>query len=688
MIGQSNYTANYTYKLGDQFSKQLDKINNSIANHKNLLNQTSGATKQYKKNTQQMAQASNEIVNLNGRVISSMNPMTLAITRAGESVKKLGQAGDELLPVYNEIKHGFIFPTIDGMSMFSDKQKQWTKETEHQVQRMAVSYIRAGMVVGKIGQIFTTAVTAPIVGAGIIGTKYLMQEQEFLAALEIHLRDKQKAVEWERKIAMFAAKTTATAGESRLAFMHILPHMKDMGIEGMMKQFEYLQDIAAGSIGANVKDLAIVVAKAASLGKVDQLVLKPFRTMGIPIMKYMAEAFNIEDITKIPEAIKKGEVTYKDLLKTLQYMGENIYKGADERKASTLAGRWSVFAEGIQMMTGSIVDTLYKTIKLDSIFKRVSDKVYSIVDQLKDGNSSISKFSLALIGAAAGFGPLMMASGTLLDMFGNLTLMAMGMRFAKKGSLLFGINKFLAGFGAIVMVIGKIGLLSGALWGLHYVVTKTINKPNQSFGDWLIIFGSAALSIKIISKLAGSLLVLVPILKNIFLYGQILQGMSWAGIFASFPIATITIITVAILGLVYALMKLAKWVETSPSKVAQGTRSMIGNTNIKDDYKDTKIGGASFLKDVSKGILFNPFKTQSMGNTFETHSPQMLSKKEEILKTGMMQGFLRNDNSQKETIVKIVVEDKNGKIKEVKQDGKSIGFEGWSNRGDYGFLQS
>ena len=672
MIGQSNYTANYTYKLGDQFSKQLDKINNSIANHKNLLNQTSGATKQYKKNTQQMAQASNEIVNLNGRVISSMNPMTLAITRAGESVKKLGQAGDELLPVYNEIKHGFIFPTIDGMSMFSDKQKQWTKETEHQVQRMAVSYIRAGMVVGKIGQIFTTAVTAPIVGAGIIGTKYLMQEQEFLAALEIHLRDKQKAVEWERKIAMFAAKTTATADESRSAFMYVLPHMKDMGIEGMMKQFEYLQDIAAGSKGGNVKDLAFLVAKAASLGKVDQRVLRPFTTMGIPIMKYIAEAFNIEDVTKIPEAIKKGEVTYKDLLKTLQYMGENIYKGADERKASTLAGRWSVFAEGIQMMTGSIVDTLYKTIKLDSIFKRVSDKVYSIVDQLKDGNSSISKFSLALIGAAAGFGPLMMASGTLLDMFGNLTLMAMGMRFAKKGSLLFGINKFLAGFGAIGMVTSKVALLVAALWGLNFVSKKVTGFFSFS-GDKNGV-GIFSTQLQILKDISG-------LIKTIFT-NMVLPAMDFIipdGI-KDFFVELGGAINWSIMQLDILLDKF----ESLRKIFSWKSVFTMGLSNINFKGADKKIKETNFTKNMFSGILDMVIGDSNFLGTQSSISP--LNYKDYIYDKNFLQQ--NNSISKKKTIVKIVVEDKDGKIKEVKQDGKSIGFEGWSNRGDYGFLQS
>lgn len=257
-----------------------------------------------------------------------------------------------------------------------------------------------------VGAGLTAAVTAPLVGVGAAAVS--LSEQLNMARLSFTtmLGDGQKANQFLRELADFAAKTPFEFPD----LVEAARRMQAMGFESG-KVLPTLRSIgdAAAALGQGkefINGVTTALGQMQAKGKVSAEEMNQLAERGIPAWKFLADAIGIG----IPEAMKlaeQGAIKGSEAIPAILAGMNAKFAGQMAQASETLTGKWSNFKDTVSMTLADLGNTL------TPILSRVLDLMNPILQWAKDAAQWFANLPTPVQNAALAFGALLAAAGPI-----------------------------------------------------------------------------------------------------------------------------------------------------------------------------------------------------------------------------------------------------------------------------------
>tara|TARA_A200000159_G_scaffold162979_1_gene188065 strand:- start:17431 stop:20355 length:2925 start_codon:yes stop_codon:yes gene_type:complete len=134
--------------------------------------------------------------------------------------------------------------------------------------------------------------------------------------------------------------------------------------QGLKQELKMLGDLAA-TVGVPINDLASIYVKAFNKGKVQAEELNQISERGIPIIRLLAEEYNVT-AAEVFQMGTDGQIAFEDLRRVLQKTGEEggLAFNAMQRQSETFNGSMSTLKDNIKLTAGEIGGLVIEMLKL------------------------------------------------------------------------------------------------------------------------------------------------------------------------------------------------------------------------------------------------------------------------------------------------------------------------------------
>lgn len=294
-----------------------------------------------------------------------------------------------------------VVVTADANSAIAqlDRFKEKTKQ-------VGVNWAALSTNMTKYGKVLSLAVTAPLMGLGVVAVKSAADLEMQQAAFETMLgsaEDAQKLLTNLRDLAAktpFELKDLASASKTMLGF--------GVNVEDLLPYLKQLGDVSGGS-SERFGQLALAFSQIQATGRLMGQDLLQLINAGFNPLQVIAKETG-ETMAEVKERMSAGGVSAQEVADAFAIAtseGGRFYEGM-EKASQTLSGRLSTLKDDFVMLGISFAELIMPTIKV------VVEKIADFVKWLNSMDEGTKKFIITAAGIAVAIGPALLVFAQMI----------------------------------------------------------------------------------------------------------------------------------------------------------------------------------------------------------------------------------------------------------------------------------
>lgn len=209
--------------------------------------------------------------------------------------------------------------------------------------------------IAKPAMIVSTALAA----SGVAAIKFAGELEQTQIALEVLLKDAEKATqikdEWTQLASStpFSTSDIDSAGKKLLAF--------NIESEKVTDTLRRIGDISAAT-GSSISEIADIYGKAAVQGRLFAEDMNQFQGRGIPVVQALAKVLNVAE-TEIRGMVTEGKIGFPELEKAFNFMTDEggQFAGMMDKLSESTLGKFSTTMDNAKLALASFGEVLQPT---------------------------------------------------------------------------------------------------------------------------------------------------------------------------------------------------------------------------------------------------------------------------------------------------------------------------------------
>lgn len=291
--------------------------------------------------------------------------------------------------------------TVDANSAIT--QLEHFKEKTKQV---GINWAATSASMMKYGKILSLAVTAPLMGLGVVAVKSAADLEMQQAAFETMLGSAEDAQDLLSDLRDLAAKTPfelkdlTNASKTMLGF--------GVNIEDLLPYLKQLGDVSGGS-SARFGQLALAFSQIQATGRLMGQDLLQLINAGFNPLQVIAQKTG-ETMAEVKERMSAGGVSAQEVADAFAIAtseGGRFYEGM-EKASQTLSGRLSTLKDDLVMLGISFAEIIMPTVKA------VVEKLADFIKWLNSIDEGTKKFIITAAGIAVAIGPALIVFAQMI----------------------------------------------------------------------------------------------------------------------------------------------------------------------------------------------------------------------------------------------------------------------------------
>ena len=209
--------------------------------------------------------------------------------------------------------------------------------------------------IAKPAKIVSTALAA----SGVAAVKFAGELEQTQIALEVLLKDAEKATqikdEWTQLASStpFSTSDIDSAGKKLLAF--------NIESEKVTDTLRRIGDISAAT-GSSISEIADIYGKAAVQGRLFAEDINQFQGRGIPVVQALAKVLNVAE-TEIRGMVTEGKIGFPELEKAFNFMTDEggQFAGMMDKLSESTLGKFSTTMDNAKLALASFGEVMQPT---------------------------------------------------------------------------------------------------------------------------------------------------------------------------------------------------------------------------------------------------------------------------------------------------------------------------------------
>ena len=425
----------------------LKKVNSASASLSKELRGLNSLLKLDPKNTDLLAQKQNV---LKQKISETVNQLKLLKEAQSQYIQSGGDLNSDK---YRNLQREII-KTENELKNLKIEASGWTAASK-KLDELGQSMTKFGDKVTDVGKkvsVLSAAMTALFAS----GTKYNMDMEKYTTAFSTFLGSAEEAeavIENIKKQSESSPFDTADLIKSNQMLI-----TTGESAEEAQKTISALADAIALTGGGNdeLTRMASNLQQIRNAGKATSMDIRQFAYAGIDVYGILSATTG-----KTTEEIKKMDITYQDLSKSLQMAaseGGKYYNGQGQM-AETLTGQISRLKKTFKDLTGELSKSLYP------ILKKITEKLQDVVDWVKNSDDKTKNMITGIGLFVAALGPALVIIGKLIVFGGKVagTLSKLSAWIAKISASVGGAGGSGGLAASVSAVAGPIGIVVAAI---------------------------------------------------------------------------------------------------------------------------------------------------------------------------------------------------------------------------------
>lgn len=202
-------------------------------------------------------------------------------------------------------------------------------------------------------------VSTALATSGVAAVKFAGELEQTQIALEVLLKDAEKATqikdEWTQLASStpFSTSDIDSAGKKLLAF--------NIESEKVTDTLRRIGDISAAT-GSSISEIADIYGKAAVQGRLFAEDINQFQGRGIPVVQALAKVLNVAE-TEIRGMVTEGKIGFPELEKAFQFMTNEggQFSGMMEKLSESTLGKFSTTMDNAKLALASFGEVMQPT---------------------------------------------------------------------------------------------------------------------------------------------------------------------------------------------------------------------------------------------------------------------------------------------------------------------------------------
>lgn len=380
----------------------LKKVNSASASLSKELRGINSLLKLDPKNTELLAQKQNV---LKQKISETVNQLKLLKEAQSQYIQSGGDLNSDK---YRNLQREII-KTENELKNLKIEASGWTAASK-KLDELGQSMTKFGDKVTDVGK-KVSVLSAAITALFASGTKYNMDMEKYTTAFSTFLGSAEEAeavIENIKKQSESSPFDTADLIKSNQMLI-----TTGESAEDAQKTISALADAIALTGGGNdeLTRMAANLQQIRNAGKATSMDIRQFAYAGIDVYGILSATTG-----KTTEEIKKMDITYQDLSKSLQMAaseGGKYYNGQGQM-AETLTGQISRLKKTFKELTGELSKGLYP------ILKKITEKLQDVVDWVKNSDEKTKNMITGIGLFVAALGPALVTIGKLIALGGKV----------------------------------------------------------------------------------------------------------------------------------------------------------------------------------------------------------------------------------------------------------------------------
>lgn len=385
--------------------KSLKAVDSSLKNTQSSLKDVNKLLKLDPSNTELLRQKQ-ELLK------GAINDTSERLKTLKDAYKQLDGQGTEQAKQQQEALAREIVDTEQNLKSLKEQYKDFGSVAQQQLQAVGDKLKDVGGKMEGVGQDLSMKLTAPLVGLGAVGINYNAQMEQYRTMFTTLTGSAEEADRVISQLQSDAQKSPFDSASLIQANQYLIS--AGVNADEARSMINNLGEAVAASGGgsAELSRMAQNLQQIKNVGKASSQDIKQFANAGINIYGLLAEATG-----KNVEEVKDMEVSYELLEQAFSKAASEggKYYGSMEAQSQTLNGSLSATKESIQMMLGSITQSLMPVIV------KVLNKVKEVIDWINSLDDDTKNMILTIGLVVAAIGPALIAVGKVVTGIGSIT---------------------------------------------------------------------------------------------------------------------------------------------------------------------------------------------------------------------------------------------------------------------------